>query len=224
MTHRSTLLIFIVVFSQLKGSIAQDTISGQSSIAVISAVKMNVLYVGLDNPIDVSIKETDKFLAKINAGKLIVKDGKYFVQCPQRGNYQITLFDTLYKEIASFFFLAKDLPQASISINSITHEGKLRKEFLSKDHCRLIPVNKEFDYELFYKVTSFRVNVKRLDGSIQSFENTGNGISEEMEKCFKTLEHGETVYFYNAKGKLITDVDFENDLYFHSLLITIISK
>jgi len=222
MNLRITLFIILSFYSSLKSTLAQDSIVGKTSSAVISAIKMNVFYVGLNNPIEICIKEIDKFIAKIDKGKIFVENEKYYVQCPQKGLYRITLFDTLHNELGVYHFLAKSLPQASISIYNKRHEGELPKVLLLQDYCRLIPVDEDFDYQLFYKVTSFRVDVRRLDGSIQSFSNSGNGISQEMNRCFQTLEPGETVYFYEAKGILNMDSDFVNELQFRPLLITII--
>lgn len=171
----------------------------------ISPTKMNVLYIGPDNPISISVPGIDpsKLKATISQGTLIKKNGSdYIAQVTKQGRVQLTVDAELngkMQRMGVMEFRVKFVPNPVAKVNNQTDGGITRSDLLAQS--AVIPLLENFDFELFFQVTSFTM-VKLSKGRDPERENsTTNRITPAMKDIIKNARIGDIIIFEAIRAK-----------------------
>jgi GldM C-terminal domain len=164
----------------------------------ISADKMNVLYIGVSNPLSIIVENipSNSIIVKSDNGTITGNNGRYEFQGGKVGRTQITLYKKIngkIKEIGKGFFRVKQLPLPIFKIAS----GKDRMPKVEIANQQYVRAELEdFDIDIRYNIDSFKVCIVSSDTCKFSVKtNYGNKISEEILNEFKMLKQNDVVVF-----------------------------
>lgn len=164
----------------------------------ISNDKMNVFYIGADNPVSFAvegIKNTDLIVKTVNGRLLNGIVGRQF-HPDSVGVSEIILYVKSrgkLKEVGRAAFRSKHLPLPTFHIGS-TSTTKSKKELEAQEYVRAELEN--FDFEVKYNIERFKVCIFSGDTcKFSVINNSGNKITGELKTKFSSLETGDTVLF-----------------------------
>ena len=188
----------------------------QKPNSVVSAEKMNVLYIGVDNPMAISVPGVSSDKVKVNstgAGISIRPNpttgaGHYMATVTSVGKATISISAEMVKgkviPMGSFEYRVKKVPDPVATIAS-SKGGMLNKNILAAG--TLIPTLENFDFELFFKITGFRMTIVRKGKDPFEKEATGNQLSQDMRDEIAKARAGDKVFFEFIKAKMATGAD-----------------
>jgi gliding motility-associated protein GldM len=173
---------------------------GTPSGAALMLDKMNVFYIGLDNPITVSSgvgHERTKLTA--SGGGVTLRNtapGKYIVNATTVGKATITISDG--KQNTEFIYRVKTVPSPITTIGGTIKEGKIKKGNLQAQQG-LIALLENFDFEAKFEVLSFEFTYKPSNGDASEGKVTGARFSDQWNKVVRDCRSGDIFLIENVK-------------------------
>lgn len=177
----------------------------------VAATKMNVFYIGVDNPVSISVpgladeKVKPRFLEE--GGELIqVEDTvgyNYIVRVTSEMTTATITADAVIDEenvmnMGSREFRVKRIPKPVAKIANIT-EGPIERNTLLAARA-IIPVMEDFEFELYFDVTSFTMGTL-INGDWIPKRARGNVFTEEMINIIQDSKRGQKFFFENIQAK-----------------------
>jgi len=217
-----SLLIVIIsctifsVHSQTSTTITYDTIGPNNKTPLrplVSAINMNVLYLGLDNPVNITVPgKYDKIIVECLDGKITGDNGKYIIRPVAKKQVTLSLITVLNDKIidtTTFYFRVKLVPTPEITwCNKKSGESVDRTcigGYIYQNTCggtggsSLIPRMEDFDFDVYATIQSFDM-AYTLDGKlIEKKEYKGNHIPKDIATEVKNLPIGTQVFFTNVR-------------------------
>ncbi|MEG2277763.1 MAG: gliding motility protein GldM [Odoribacter sp.] len=173
---------------------------------VISPTKMNVFYVGVDNPVALAAPgiSPDAIEAQITNGTIRkLDDGSYIVRPTLAGkNCSIAVFVNAQgqkRELQSQIFRVKDVPDPVAKVNGL-RGGTIKKNILIA--AGQVDVEMEnFDFDMKFKVENFSVYTV-IDGYVQEETKSNRGqFSEAQLKMINKLKRNQALTIENIVVK-----------------------
>ncbi len=173
---------------------------------VIAATKMNVLYLGVDNPLEISIPgvSPDKVSASISKGSIRpVKSGGYVAQ-PGAGitSCEITVYaegeGRSRKPMGTKTFRVKRVPPPLPEIIGVTGKTAAKNQ-LEASLGVIAKMPQDFDFELKYKVVGFKLS-STVGGFLQEKESKSSRFTDEQKKVINSLRPGSQVAITDVKA------------------------
>ena len=175
-----------------------------SANASIALDKMNVLYIGVNNPVtiaasgggddkvNVSITGGGGSISKVGAGKYIVKVSQQSDDC--RINVSVE-----GKVVGASQFRVRQIPGAQATVGGfISGENIAAGTFRAQGG--VAAWIKDFPFDLKYTVTQFTISTDSDDGDIVEAVCTGNAFSPNAMNIIRTqVKAGKTVYIDNIR-------------------------
>jgi len=200
-------ILLLLMFFRLFPTQAQDSLVCITSNSIVANSKFTTFYIGLDNPLFISYHLEKKFIVKCDKGKITKRNDQYYLgNLMEPGICTITLTDLKGRNEERFNFRIRHLPAPTATIANQKTNTEINKALL-KMGC-IIPVLENFDFELFFKVISYKVLITRPNKELLNFSVQGSCLTQEVKDCIQNLQKGDTVVFYTIKCKL----DNINDL------------
>jgi gliding motility-associated protein GldM len=174
--------------------------------ATVAASKMNVFYVGVPNPIQVSAPGVSlEDIKVVGAGGLSISPLNV-----GKGEYKVTAktptksaFVTVQKKdgttLGKSEFRVKTLPTPAASLLGMK-EGMISKGQL-KAASFLKAEMENFDFDLQVKVVSFDMSMS-LKGDLRTVESKSQMLTTEMQTLLGRATKGTKIYFENVKAKM----------------------
>jgi len=164
----------------------------------ISPSKMNVFYIGVDNPVDISVPGgPEKVMPTISVGQ-IRPDGKQWVVSglPNGVKEAIVSVNAVFsgktKSMGSSTFRLKKIPIFNALVDRNPEGGVISRSDIPVGYIQTEkPVG--FDFDLTYKVTSF-VFLCNIDGSMFELKVTGNKLPEDVLNKIKRAKKGNRIW------------------------------
>jgi gliding motility-associated protein GldM len=193
----------------------QQSYVAQKPNSVVAAEKMNVLYIGVDNPIAISVPGVSNNMVKpsIEGGGGTLKPnaaagaGHYMANVTTVGTSTIKVSAEIGGKVmpmGSFPYRVKRVPDPVASISN-SKGGPINKNLLAAG--TLIPTLENFDFELFFKIIGFRITIIQRGKDPQEMEGQGNQLTQQMRDMVAKLPAGSKVYFEYIKAKMATGAD-----------------
>ena len=162
----------------------------------LSFTKMNVLYIGVENPIAISIPgaSSKDITAQISSGGTIKKqeDGS-FIATVSKAWRGVIVVKAKGKEVSRHEFRGKRVPDPEISLNGKFFGGNIQKGTL-KQATGLVPLLENFDFPFLYRVTSFKM-VIYSDNKFKIIATEGPLLNQEMKLAISNAKAGDLVLF-----------------------------
>ena len=170
------------------------------SVAV-SLTNLNLLYVGVDNPITISVTgvTAKDIKPSISAGTLkLAPDGKNWIANVPSGHKEATISVALnteagLKQLGSEVFRIKNLPDPTPYIAG-KKDGYLTRTKLTDDGQIIAKMPLNFEYKYNYEVISFKLNMTKGFTDYVLVSNS-NMLTEEMKSEIKKTNRGQIIEF-----------------------------
>ena len=172
--------------------------------AVISATKMNVLYVGVENPIGLTVSgvPSSAVNAVMSNGNL-TRSGNEWVARPNTPgtNAVITVSANIEGQnrvMGNMAFRVKSVPNPMPTVAGLSG-GRIPKATLAAQLAVVADMGKDFDFDLKFTVNSYSVTIVR-GGNARSFDNREARFSQEIRQQFDGLTKGSKVFIEDIKA------------------------
>jgi gliding motility-associated protein GldM len=182
-----------------------ETYSVGASTTSISADKMNVLYIGLQNPISISAGgvPAEKVSAGINNGSMTkTAAGKYSVVVTKPGTAMITVsgdIDGKVKSLGSKEFRIKYIPDPVLKVGLSKGPSMKTAEFKVQGGLRADL--EDFLFEgVRYEVVSYRMAVEQGSNYVEGEANSAY-FPSSLLPVIRSAKPGANIYFDNVRVK-----------------------
>lgn len=175
---------------------------GEPSV-VVSATKMNVFYIGLDNPVEISAAGISSSDLKITAtGAQIVKSGTGFVVKPNNNTAKATInvaadVNGKHLTLGSKEFRLLQVPNPEAAIADLSG-GRIRKGVLTAQGG-VFAVMRNFVMDVSFKVTSFKLSFVK-GGFLTELPSNGAQFSPQQKSALGSLQKGQKFYIEDIQA------------------------
>ncbi|MCR8558674.1 gliding motility protein GldM [Mucilaginibacter sp. BJC16-A38] len=188
---------------QTDGTIKTYTTPTQSYMvakpsAVVSPDKMNVLYIGVPNPVSVSapgIAKSD-LRVSMSSGSLSGSDGHYTATVNSIGTATINVSGMVsgkLTNLGSTLFRTKRIPDPKPQFAGKSSGNTSAANLRAQD--RLFAKLEGFDFDAKFTVTRFALQIAKPRQDVVTFSTTGADLSSAMRSAMSTVSPGTTVVF-----------------------------
>ena len=173
---------------------------------------MNVLYVGIDNPITIAAENSSNksLVVKATNGKLVSDNGQYIFRSETVGATEITVYKKVNKrliKLGSAFFRVKVIPLPIFKIGS-GRQSVAKVELANQQFVRA--ELEGFDFDAKFPVDSFTVCIVPSDTcSYAIIKNIGNKVNDEIRSEFQRLKESDVVIFKKIFAKTPGGIEVE---------------
>ena len=186
------------------------------SFVSVSLDKMNILYIGVDNPITFHyFSKPDDWKCTVDPDTELTKESQNSatVRIKKEGNHYIKFVSNVDSRFAVYFFRGKKLPVPVPSLLNQKGDSILVTLLKTATHLDLTYVP-EIDFYIESKLISFDVLKVSKTGQRISVHNPTEIFSLEVSNLIKSAESGDILVFKN-----ITGTDPTNEIFKTSDLI-----
>lgn len=181
------------------------TVAG--SMAVVSPEKMNVFYIGVDNPVSVSAPgfQPQQITPSISSGTITSRGeaGKYTVRVNETGEVKVTLTgrkDGDVSRIGDATFRVKRIPDPNIYAGNrksgVIGAGELRA--LTGIYAKA----DGFDFDVRFEIQGFEFTYKKArQNQLRIIENRGTLFNTDIRDILKNVAPGDQVWLDNIRVK-----------------------
>lgn len=171
----------------------------------ISPTKMNVFYIGVDNPVDISVAgaaPTEVTATIAGGGGQVINKGQghYIVVVKQPGECSVNVSvktKTGSKSMGSMKFRVKKVPSPLASYAGITGDGKVSKGELLQA-SGVIPKLEDFVFDLKFPVVSWVMSMN-VNGAFVDYQAQGPGTTAQMKELLNRAKSGGKVLIEQVK-------------------------
>ena len=192
----------------------QSSYIAQKPSSVVSADKMNVLYIGVDNPMSISVPGVsfNNVSASIDGAGASLKPGAggghYIatVSTPGKVNIRVSAkIDNKVTPMGSFEYRVKRVPDP-IAKAAGQKGGPINKNLLAA--ANIIPELENFDFDLFFKTTGFTMSIfGRGRDPILDKESNSSQLTQEMRDLLQKARPGDKVFFERIRAQMASGTD-----------------
>lgn len=173
---------------------------GERSVAV-SADKMNVFYIGVENPVTISAAgiPSEEMQVEANGVQLRRINNSQFIATPsQAGKASITISGGGLKP-TTFEYRVKMIP-TPIPMMGANKSGRMKpNEF--KVYDKIAAIHENFDFDAKCNITGFEITRVPKNGDPQIYENKGGNFGERTKRITKQATFGDVFYFEKIKAR-----------------------
>jgi len=176
--------------------------------AVVSPTKMNVLYIGVPNPLAVSAAgfTSDKVHPSITSGSIRPdkKKGEYLASVSKPGkaivNVLVTMEDGTKKKVGSQEFRVKRIPPPIATLGGKYESGKIAVSKF-KAQRGMVALLRDFVFDARFNVISFEMLYAARGQDLKKVKNTGPSLNDRIRGIMKGAKKGDLVFFQDIKVK-----------------------
>ncbi|MDP4184373.1 MAG: gliding motility protein GldM [Bacteroidota bacterium] len=200
-------------YKTASGSVKTYPFKGEYEVAnpsfSISPTKMNVFYMGVPNPVSVSVAgiSMKNLRFEMSNGRIENKNGQLFAY---PGSEDLSGKKTIVSVLAvvdgkaqkmSMPFRVKHVPDPIPTIAGRSR-GFIRKEELASEDGIFAEL-KNFDFDLKFRVNHFKVTLPASSGMVHSIDVESNRFNSELRDQFRRLKPGSKVFIdeITARGE-----------------------
>ncbi len=179
----------------------------------VSATKMNVFYVGVDNPVEISVPgiPEESIVPSISVGSLSKNpDGNDWIVTVPQGQKETVIsvnarVDGQLKPMGNKKYRIKKLPDPVALIANLT-EGSINRNILITAGAIIPKMPDDFEFDLKYKIISFKMVLQRGTDLITE-KSSSNMLTQEMIRAIQGANRGQRVWFENIIARGPDNID-----------------
>jgi gliding motility-associated protein GldM len=201
----------LIKYKNPEGNINSYPFQGEYQVgkpsATISPTKMNVMYIGIANPIKVSVPgvASENLVVTMTNGGRIEKAGDDYLAYPSKldatgKSTSISVSAKLGSELrpmGAMEFRVKEVPPPLATIGGKNGGNLKKEELLAEDG--LFADLKDFDFDLKFKVIQFDVNISGT--YVKTYSSKDNKFTSEQKDQFGKLTQGSIIFIDNIMAK-----------------------
>lgn len=167
---------------------------------VVSADKMNVAYIGLDNPISIAYNKPFASVTT-NNGTIQMLDNSHYIWKPSREHDgHIVLRDAKGDSLTAKYFRVKRLSTPVPMLGGVTPTGSYVYAGEMKAQEGIYPILMNSDIAVRCEVKGFRVIRETRSGELTHYENTGSRFEGKAIELIKAASPGDKYSFENIES------------------------
>lgn len=171
---------------------------------VISPTKMNVFYIGVDNPVAISVPgiPSNNLMPSMSSGSISKSNQDWVVRVKQPGTVKVSVSAKIEgkpKAMGSMDFRVKKVPDPVAKVAG--EKGGNMAASLLKAAKRVDAVMENFDFALNFTITEFTISTKTSDGYTIDKKSTSEKITSEQKSLLDNVKKGQKIYFEEIKAK-----------------------
>jgi gliding motility-associated protein GldM len=178
---------------------------GKASL-VVSPTSMNVFYIGVDNPVELSVPGVDP--SKVSPymsgiGSIVKKGNGYVVRVGGNQGNKVRVganvkLDGQNRNMGYKEFRVKKVPSPVAKVGG-KKGGKVSKNWLlAQDGVQAILEN--FDFKLRYKIVGYNVSFQSSEGYVQEAGSKSARFTEAQKKLLRGVKSNRKVYIEDIKA------------------------
>jgi gliding motility-associated protein gldM len=170
----------------------------------VSPTKMNVFYLGVDNPVDISVSgvSPDKVQVSMTGGSISKSGNGYFARPTKEGVCEVTIMADeggSKKRIGSKQFRIKPLPDPKSTIFGIAPGvTEIQKGLLMASQGMEAKFPPDFDFDMRFQVLGFKVGVT-VGGFFSEKASTGPEFTAAQKQLMQSLASGSQLTITDIK-------------------------
>lgn len=181
---------------------------GQSSLSV-SPTKMNVLYIGVPNPLEVTASgyNSEKLHVTISQGSVSkgTAAGAYSALVKTPGTAKVTVTATVdgqTKNLGTREFRVKRVPdpRASVTTREAWGKGGTVSKAMLAASAGVKAELENFDFDMKFQITGFKVSAT-IKGFVQDATSTGPAFTAQQKTIINQAPAGSKLYIEDIKAK-----------------------
>ena len=176
--------------------------------ATIAATEMNLLYVGLDNPMSISVPGFTDIRVSSSGGLSLSNQGggKYNAKVDGSAR-EVTISvsvtkDGKTKNVGSEKFRVRRLPNPTAQLGGLPNDGLPKAKAQVQAQTALIAtMGQGFAYNLAYRVTQFRFIFAPARRPATMVTGSGSGLTPQMRSMIGSAKKGDRILIEGIKAK-----------------------
>ncbi len=169
---------------------------------VVSPTRMNLFYLGVDNPVDISVAgiAPDKVFASITNGEIKRKGESWVVRPRRPGNSFVIVsaeIDKVKREVDRKEFRVKTVPTPIAMVNNQSG-GAINKNILLAQFG-VAAIMDNFEFDLTFTVTEFDV-LTIVQGFVKEAKSNNNRFTQKQKDIIRGLSKGSPLYIQDIKA------------------------
>ena len=181
-----------------------DYIVAPPSLSV-SATKMNVFYIGVDNPVSISAGgvSPDQISASITNGTISRSGAEWIVRPESAGKASVSVNAKLgdrMKSMGAVEYRVKNVPSPEAFIAN-TNGGTVNRDLLLASSAIIPRMPADFEFNLNFVIVSFSFSGTNKGGDINDFTGAGNQLTGQMKDFIKRARPREKIMLENIMAK-----------------------
>jgi gliding motility-associated protein GldM len=172
--------------------------------AVVSPDAMNVLYIGVDNPISISAPGVPVETLKIAGSGVSLSakgNGKYIARVTNTGDVSLNVSATIdgkTQNLGASTFRVKRIPKPTARVGGKTG-GRISAAQL-KGQTVVSAALDNFDFDAKFSVTKFNMYIMKPRVDPMLFSSSGNSFNAQMKAGLSGITSGSVVMIYDIVG------------------------
>jgi len=170
---------------------------------VVSPTKMNVFYLAVDNPVEISVSGVpgNKIRASASNGRLDPRGNAWIMRPTRIGNCMVTVsaeIDGKFTTVGSKEFRVKQVPDPIALVNN-QKGGAIAKNVLMAQSGVVAAMPPDFDFDLTFTVTEYTV-LTVVQGFVREVKVKGNQFNQDVRTLLTNLSKGSPVYIQDIRA------------------------
>jgi gliding motility-associated protein GldM len=192
----------IISLKRLDGGVTSKPFKAEYQVAepslVVSATKMNVFYLGVPNPVEISVPgvPADRIIPSINNGRISPSGGAYVVNPTKEGTSEITVSvreDGGIRSRGSKTFRVRKVPNPDATLAGFRSGASLSKSQILAELGPKAKMPDWFEFDLEFTVTAFSL-ATYIQGFYQEIPTTSGTFSSAQRDVLRNLNPGAKLY------------------------------
>jgi hypothetical protein len=168
----------------------------------VAPIKMNVFYLGVDNPVEVSVAgvQPDKIDISVTNARHEKRGGAYIIKPIRPGNAYVVVYaniDGRRREMGRKEFRVKTVPNPVAMVNN--QKGGLMSQAQLLGAIGVVAEMENFDFDLKFTVTEFTVSAV-VQGFVREYTSKSNRFTQDQKNLIRNLNRGQSVYIQDIKA------------------------
>jgi gliding motility-associated protein GldM len=169
---------------------------------VVSPTKMNVFYLGVDNPVDVSVAgvQPEQIDITVTNARSEKRGSSYIIRPIRPGNAFVVVFANIEgkkREMGRKEFRVKTVPAPVTMVNN--QKGGFINQGVLLAQIGVFAEMENFDFDLKFTVTEFTVSAV-VQGFVREYTSKTNKFTPDQKALIKSLSRGNSVYIQDVKA------------------------
>ena len=169
----------------------------------VSAIKMNVFYLAVDNPVEIAVAGVpgSQVSAEATNGSLTASGGKFTMRPKRAGNCLVNVFvniDGKKRNVGSKEFRVKQVPDPYATVGG-KKGGAINKTELLAQTGVAAEMPPDFEFDLTFTVTEFTV-FSVVQGFVKQYTAKNNRFTQEQRNLVNSLSKGSPIYIQDIKA------------------------
>ncbi len=197
----------IIRLKRLDGSYTKKPFRASYEVSppsfVVSPTKMNVFYLGVDNPVEISVPGflPDQIVASTTNGRISGSGNNYVVRPTKEGASQINVavrVEGKTRAMGSKPFRVRTVPDPYPTLAGRTGGSITRSDLLAQTGVEA-SMPDWFEFDLEFEVTSFTVSAT-IRGFLREEVSSSGRFTPEQREILRTLNVGSRLYIIEIKA------------------------